>query len=152
MTHELQHTHLSRHLSRHLSPSSLPVIWPQVRTLGDKKFHLVKYLREKATDLLPGTTLPGAAPVDVSDAAAPPVTAAVPPLSIPAPVQMGNAQVLTMPAAPAVDALSQTASLQPASIMQAVATIQQAAPVAGGATPAVLEGVRALEGTLSRLE
>ena len=116
----------------------------KVRSLGDKKFHLVKYMREKCATLLPPNATMAIPPmeaaaaatttvVDVSDAA----TVAVPPLAV-APVQMGNAQVLQ---------LDQTMGSQ---VMQAVAAIQQAAPVQSGG--AVLEGIRTLEGTLGRLE
>ena len=69
-----------------------------------------------------------------------------------APTQLGGAQVLQMPTAPPVAALQQHASIQSAAICQAVATIQQAAPVGGGANGAVAEGIRTLEGTLGRLE
>ena len=118
----------------------------KVRTLGDKKYHLAKYIRDKCSSLVQPTAPPVMQSAPVAEAAAPP------------PVQMGDAQVLQLaaapaaPAPPAVAALQQSANIQSSAIMNAVAAIQQAAPVAGGSNAAVLEGVRQLEGTLGRLE
>lgn len=124
----------------------------KVRTLGDKKFHLVRHIRDKCASVAPAAAMPAADefPADISDL---PIDAPLPPAPAPAappPVQMGGAQVLTLSASMgSAEALQHTL---PAALVNAVAAIQQAAPIAGGPNAAVCDGIRTLEGTLGRLE
>ena len=124
----------------------------KVRLLGDKKYQLAKYIREKCADLAPAGIEPAAAFTAVD-----------------APTHMGPAQVLTLdaPVAPIPCALTEPAALpaevaaaaggaaagvlQPAAmqnvaIMQAVAAIQQAG------APGMVKALTDLEGTMQRLE
>lgn len=123
----------------------------KVRTLGDKKLHLVRHMKESCEHLLLNVS-GGSPPVDVSEptiATAPPVHVA-PSATIAAPQPVAPTAPQHIAAAGGHADIASAASIQSAAIAQAVATIQQAA--GGAATPAVVEGVRTLEGTLGRLE
>jgi hypothetical protein len=96
----------------------------KVRLLGDKKFHLVKYMKEKCTELLHPAVAPPQPPP-----AAPSVH--IPALAIPQPVIMGGAQVAEI-APPQQMAPQQVAAAAP--------------------QPNLAQGISALEATISRLE
>jgi len=139
------------------------------KLLGDKKYHLVKYMREKCAHLAPGGAEPPMPPQAMPQQAMPQQ----------APEVIGNAQILrlnagvmpegsappsvlaaaSIPAAPpqvsaqsAMEGVVQPAALQSAAILQAVATIQQAAPVAHGSSAVMVKALAELEGTVHRLE
>jgi hypothetical protein len=133
----------------------------KVKMLGDKKLHLVKYIKEKCAELSPGTMMP-----QMQQAAAPPAEVeqalyAAPP---PEPMHMGDAQVLPVHHAPPMQQQQQQppptvppiAAMQQQltdPIAQAVAVIQQHAATPRGTMPASsVEGIEKLELFMSRLE
>ena len=138
----------------------------KVRSMGDKKLNLVKFLKEKwggGGGAPPHAAAPpphhggGAMPVDVSDGAEPMMQ------------QMGHAQVMQMappqmqmappPQQPQQGGAGamQAAALQQQQLAAAIATIQQAAGGGGGGLPAnqasaIIGSVAALEATVTRLD
>lgn len=111
----------------------------KVRLLGEKKYHLVKYMKEKCADLLAGV----GAPTAMAAMAAPP------------PAFVGGAQVLEVHPPPMMPmpAVAAAAPPPPAAMMPALpAQPLAAAPPTAPTNAAALQGIATLEATIQRLE
>lgn len=117
----------------------------KVRLLGDKKFQLTKYMREKCSDLLPATA---GGPITQEHYETPGLP---PPAAPTAPVQMGHAEVLEVhhPPPPLPAAVAPAAPMA----MSAPAPGAPVAPAGPGGLTAnepVLQAITTLEGTIGR--